>query len=209
MAKRFIGGASTDVAPAGSVQAFAGTTAPYGWILCQGQELNIADFPALYAAIGTTWNTATNPTSGSAYSAPAAGKFRLPDFRGSFLRGAGNPSVGDACSVGGFQADKTAKNGLANSNSTATVNKNLWNSNQISHAHGPGGSTTYFITDGIGGPSANLTVGSDAYIINSSTASSTATWNSANATGTANAQTITGDSETRPLNQGVQYIIKY
>ena len=42
--------------PAGTVMPFAGGgNVPYGWIACQGQLLSQADYPDLFAAIGTTW----------------------------------------------------------------------------------------------------------------------------------------------------------
>src|SRR5215475_8539475 len=60
---------------AGEIRAFAGPNPPAGWILCDGREVKEADYPQLYAAIGDLWG------------ASAPGKFKLPDLRGSFLRG--------------------------------------------------------------------------------------------------------------------------
>lgn len=211
MAKRFIGGdVVSDVAPAGSVTAFAGEVPPDGWLLCQGQELNIADYPALYAAIGTTWNTQTNPTSGSAYSAPAAGKFRLPDFRGSFLRGAGSPHAGDTCTVGGHQSQKTAKNGLSNSTSSVSASGNKDQMNRTSSSTGtPSGyieRKANHYTGASSGPSGWYAITAwNSATSHAHTVTYTGTFSTS---GTASAQTITGDNETRPLNQGVQYIIK-
>ncbi|QPB08631.1 tail protein [Burkholderia phage Mica] len=56
----------------GTILDFAGTTAPTGWLMCFGQAVNTADYPNLYAAIGTTYNV----------GGEAAGTFRLPDARG-------------------------------------------------------------------------------------------------------------------------------
>lgn len=66
--------------PAGVVEAFAGVVAniPDGWLLCNGAELEIARYPRLFAAIGTTWGD------------PGAGLFQLPDLRGEFIRGLDN-----------------------------------------------------------------------------------------------------------------------
>jgi microcystin-dependent protein len=39
----------------GEIRMFAGTFAPVGWFLCQGQTLAISDNQTLYALIGTTY----------------------------------------------------------------------------------------------------------------------------------------------------------
>jgi microcystin-dependent protein len=63
--------------PAGVMMDFAGSAAPTGWILCQGQALDQASYPGLFAAIGFT------------YGNPGSGKFSLPDCRGRTVVGAG------------------------------------------------------------------------------------------------------------------------
>ncbi len=62
--------------PPGTVIAFAGDTPPEGWLPCDGSSVSRADYPALFAAIGTTHGEGEQVSS-----------FRLPDFRGRFLRG--------------------------------------------------------------------------------------------------------------------------
>ena len=61
----------------GVVVAFAGKTAPAGWLACDGRSLNSTDrqYARLYAAIGTIHGGDANPN------------FQLPDYRGYFLRG--------------------------------------------------------------------------------------------------------------------------
>ena len=63
--------------PAGLMGWFAGETCPAGWLVCDGGERKVADFPALAAVCGTRWGTAP---SGPLW-------FRLPDDRGVFARG--------------------------------------------------------------------------------------------------------------------------
>lgn len=211
MAKRFIGGEIvSNIAPAGSITAFAGSSAPDGWIFCQGQELLIEDYPELYAAIGTTWNNATNPTSGSAYGNPASGYFRLPDFRGAFLRGAGNPSQGDNTALAGYQTNKTAPNGLKNSSSSVSGSGAK---NQLNRTTNSTGSPSGIIERKANRYGANNAGPSGWYAVtawNSSSSHAHTVSYSGNfsISGTAAAQGMTGDSETRPLNQGVNYIIK-
>lgn len=93
---------------AGTVQAWAGATVPTGWLECDGSAYAQTAYPQLYAELGSTWNTCTNPLTGSAYSAPAAGYFRVPDLRGVFLRGVGTFSdgIGTNTTLAGYQADQ-------------------------------------------------------------------------------------------------------
>ena len=67
---------STTPVPAGMGGEYYGSgAAPLGWLFCEGQLLARSAYPALYAAIGTTWGSTTSDN------------FKLPDTRGQFLRG--------------------------------------------------------------------------------------------------------------------------
>ena len=66
--------AQTQVAPVASVQAFAGATAPTGWLLCDGTEYIQGDYAALFAVIGQTYGG-------------SAGNFRVPDTGGRVIIG--------------------------------------------------------------------------------------------------------------------------
>ena len=81
---------------AGMIVAFAGSSAPSGWALCNGAEVSQTTYSQLFGRISTTWNTCTNPLTGVAWGAPAGGNFRLPDLRGVFLRNAGTFAGSDA-----------------------------------------------------------------------------------------------------------------
>jgi microcystin-dependent protein len=63
--------------PSGMV-AMHGGSAPSGWLLCDGSSLLRTSYPALFAAIGTTFGSADGT------------HFNVPDFRGIFPRGAGS-----------------------------------------------------------------------------------------------------------------------
>ncbi len=54
----------------GAITMFAGTFAPRGWMLCQGQLLQISQYSALFALIGTI------------YGGDGQTTFGLPDLRG-------------------------------------------------------------------------------------------------------------------------------
>lgn len=61
--------------PPGTIVAYGGQTAPAGWLLCSGTILDRSSYPALFSAIGTSFGFTSSTT------------FRVPDFRGQFLRG--------------------------------------------------------------------------------------------------------------------------
>lgn len=67
-----------DGVPSGSVQMFAGATAPSGWLLCNGQAVSRTTYARLFAAIGTTWGTGNGSST-----------FNVPDMRGRAPLGAG------------------------------------------------------------------------------------------------------------------------
>ena len=69
--------------PPGTVVAFAGETAPTGWLICDGSLLNRSEHPRLFQAIGTAWG------------APDGNTFYLPDLRGRFIRGVDSASGRD------------------------------------------------------------------------------------------------------------------
>lgn len=88
-------------ASVGQVASFATSSCPTGWIKANGAAVSQTTYPALYAALGTTWGPATG------------GNFTLPDLRGMFARGvtdgrATDPSGGalTAQALGAFVDDK-------------------------------------------------------------------------------------------------------
>ncbi len=62
--------------PAGMVNAFAGSTAPSGYLICDGAAINRTTYARLFAVIGTTYGNGNGSTT-----------FNLPDLRGEFVRG--------------------------------------------------------------------------------------------------------------------------
>jgi len=62
---------------AGLIVQYASSTAPGGWLLCQGQEVAIGSYPDLYQAVGTNYGSLTNGSS-----AAGTTHFRVPDLRG-------------------------------------------------------------------------------------------------------------------------------
>jgi len=64
------------VMPPGSLMAYASSTAPSGWLSCNGAAVSRTTYADLFAAISTTWGTGDGSTT-----------FNVPDLRGQFLRG--------------------------------------------------------------------------------------------------------------------------
>lgn len=70
---------SVPLVPAGSVFAYAGSTVPGGYLLCDGREVKIVDYPELFDAIGYSYKDISLLIGLST--------FALPDLRGRFALG--------------------------------------------------------------------------------------------------------------------------
>ena len=75
-------GSSAILTPVGSIVPYAGTdlSTPAGWLFCGGQTVSQTTYAALFAVVGTTYNT----------GGEAAGDFRIPDLRGRVVAGKDN-----------------------------------------------------------------------------------------------------------------------
>jgi microcystin-dependent protein len=62
--------------PAGAVMQYAGSTAPTGWLLCDGSAVSRTTYANLFTAIGVTFGTGDGTTT-----------FNLPDCRGRVVAG--------------------------------------------------------------------------------------------------------------------------
>ena len=69
-----IGG--VDSVPVGSVIAFAGSTAPTGFLICDGTAVSRTTYADLFTAVGVIYGSGDGSTT-----------FNLPDLRGEFIRG--------------------------------------------------------------------------------------------------------------------------
>jgi microcystin-dependent protein len=69
--------AGTTVAfPTGTLTAFAGSTAPSGWLVCDGAAISRATYSTLFGVIGTSYGAGDGSTT-----------FNLPDLRGRLPAG--------------------------------------------------------------------------------------------------------------------------
>lgn len=80
---------------AGFVSAFAGSSAPSGWLVCDGSAVSRTDYADLFAAIGTTYGTGDGSTT-----------FNLPDISDCFVQG-GTPGTTHTAGLPNIKTDGT------------------------------------------------------------------------------------------------------
>lgn len=165
--------------PSGSVEAYMGTSAPGGWLFCDGSAVSRTTYAGLFAVLGTACGNGDGATT-----------FNLPDFRGQFLRGVDGSA--------GRDPDKAARTAMASGGNTGnnpgSVQPNATAKNGLALTD-PGHAHTI---------PANGIAGTAAFTKNVDGSGATETSNSAVTGITLGA----GDSETRPTNAYVNFIIK-
>jgi microcystin-dependent protein len=164
--------------PAGSVIAFAGpqSNAPQGYLLCNGDAVSRHNYPYLYAAIGTT------------YGGDGNSNFRLPDFRGMFLRGAGSQTAVNYPNKGGVTNTTYSAAPLGTRQGDAIRNiTGDWNTTGASYAGVYSGAFSVYDSGSREGSNANNGKGLN--------------FDAGNVVPTS--------TENRPVNYAVNYYIKY
>jgi microcystin-dependent protein len=135
--------------PIGAILPYAGASAPYGYILCDGSELERTKYSDLFDVIGTTFNGIV-PLNG-------VNTFKVPDLRGRFPLGKDNMdnaftvpnNTGGYIDAGGGNVDRvsgTAPDNLGDGGGQSS--NNLTIANLPDHEHDMKGSTgqQYFAT---------------------------------------------------------------
>ncbi|MCR9053479.1 MAG: phage tail protein [Phaeodactylibacter xiamenensis] len=168
--------------PAGTVLPFAGpkTKVPTGYLLCDGRSIVKTEYPDLFNAIGITYGGTSNGAT-----------FNLPDYRGIFLRGNDE----------GRGIDENRELGSLQQDATAMPENPFTGETDQAGAHTHEGVTLMpFINSG-------SSVGADY-----AASGSRFPWKtnpSLAGAHTHNVEISGGDSETRPVNMSVNYMIKY
>lgn len=190
-------GALVPMIPPGSVIAFAGSTAPPGWLLCDGSAVSRTTYSALFATIGVTHGAGNLDTS-----------FNLPDYRGRFLRG-----VDASHATAGWRDpgadDRTA---MANGGNAGNLVGSIQSSENLSHSHLDAGHGHHTLTGFANFNYNAFGPGSQGFesIYGYGTTQNYFTTADDRVTQSAAASIqATGISESRPVNAYVNYIIKY
>jgi microcystin-dependent protein len=103
------------IVPVGSVIAFAGTSAPSNYMMCDGSSLSRDQYPKLFSAIGTAHGSAN------------ASSFNVPDYRGRFLRGVDGSAANDP--------DNASRTAMATGGSTGNNVGSVQADQIASHRH--------------------------------------------------------------------------
>ena len=82
-----------DVQPAGMISPFGNSTAPSGWLQCNGAAVSRTTYADLFAAIGTVYGAGDGTTT-----------FNVPEIRGEFVRAWDDArGVDSGRTIGSFQ----------------------------------------------------------------------------------------------------------
>lgn len=171
--------------PAGSILPFGGTSAPTGYLLCDGTSYLRADYAGLYTAIGNAYGTADST------------HFNVPDLRGQFIRG-----VDGSASLDPDKAGRTASNtggNTGNNVGSKQASAMLQHKHNISVVQFTAGSLSTSGGSGFGA----ISIGATA-VNTANTAGNSATSND----GLGAIQNAGTSTETRPTNVYVNFIIK-
>lgn len=186
--------------PPGSIIAYAGiigtenssnsgknvvNVAPYGWLVCDGSPLNISEYPALYMAIGNLYNPSTSVDGETFY---------LPNFQGQFLRMVNTSGSVDPDASSRKLADGTVDSGVGSFQEFAVQEHNHVYTETATQAPVPPSTLVETIpVNPQGDP-----------VFTETALSSGATNNLESAS-----NTVKTSTETRPMNAGIYYLIKY
>src|SRR6056297_1600639 len=113
------GQSATSLMPVGFVGPFAGTSAPQGWLFCNGQTVPRAAFPELFSVIGESFGIGDGTTT-----------FNLPDLRDRFAIG--------TRSIGGTVVDRVTNYNTDLGDTGGKDKHQLTESEMPSHNHSNG-----------------------------------------------------------------------
>ncbi len=202
--------------PSGVMMDYAGTSAPTGWLMCDGRAVLRSAYPELFLSIGTSYGIGDGVTT-----------FNLPDFRGRFTRY--NDNMGTVAGAAGrdtgrvhgsAQGQATAKNGMNAASSSPSTSASTSTSSQGAHGHNWSIFGYDYAWEGINSRPvpqatyADLAIGrfgsgfSGPHDIATSSATPSISTSTSTSTSTTTTTTLTGDTETRPINLSCNKIIK-
>lgn len=128
--------------PTGSIIATAAASADPGYLFCYGQAVSRAQYPALFAAIGTTYGAGDGSTT-----------FNLPDLRGRFVAGVdnmGGTAAGRISSTGGVTGTTLGATGGAQVRTIAEANLPSYDLPILAESASSSSSASSFVNNSIG-----------------------------------------------------------
>ena len=146
--------------PTGTVSAFAGSAAPTGYVLCDGEEYDETTEASLFAVLSTTYNT----------GGETANHFRVPNLQGRVIAGMGGSLLSgtDALADTGGVKEHTLLETELPAHDHFTLNNNAGNSgnpvdatNSASFSTSFGGDSSYQMAAPTADPVANIGLSSE------------------------------------------------
>ena len=129
--------------PAGTILDHGGSSAPAGFLACDGSVVSQATYANLYTAIGSNWNTGSE----------GGGNFRLPNLIGTMTIGKGTASWGTVRTLGkyGLPSGGTyvgeETHGLLAAEIPAHTHSGTTGTESADHSHYTSGNTGYVSSD--------------------------------------------------------------
>jgi len=133
-----VGGAFVTAVPAipvGAVEAFAGSSAPNGWLLCDGTAVSRTTYSSLFSVVSTTFGVGDGSTT-----------FNVPDLRGRVPMGAGTGTGLNASGTGAPTG--TAQTARTRGAWGGEETHLLTTAEMPAHTHSPNGQADFLTWDG-------------------------------------------------------------
>jgi microcystin-dependent protein len=130
--------------PVGVIEAFAGSNAPNGWLICDGSQVSRSLYPELFSVIGTTYGSGDGFTT-----------FTLPDLRGRTIAGRDGVNNMNNGPTNRLTSTHFGASGTALGNSGGNEAHTLTTAQLASHNHtgtSDGANTTLWLQDQAGNP---------------------------------------------------------
>ena len=191
---------SSDVSEVGKISMFARSTAPSGYLKCNGAEISRTTYAALFSAIGTTFGVGNGSTT-----------FNVPDLRGEFVRGWDDARGIDSGRTFGSWQDGQNVSHTHTGTTSSDSHTHTWSGTTSSDTH----THTLTIYQGSGALSGKAGPASSTNNNGSATTSSNSHTHTVSGTTSSDAHTHTmttaasGGTEVRVRNRALLYCIKY
>ena len=147
-------GAVSVLMPTGSLMPYAGSSAPTGYLLCDGAAISRSTYSTLFGLLATTYG-----------SGDGSSTFNIPDLRGRVIAGHGGTLLsGSADAIGATNAHSTKTHTLSTAEMPAHTHGGLTNINPFGGDGGSGGDPgVHYVTSNGAGTVSGSTGGGGAH----------------------------------------------